>query len=139
MEAKRIFEGTERKETIEDDFTAYERLLNQMYNASSNLSMKTEYYNPLEVSRFNLITTAIEQEGKRTIIGKDEKGNPIGLLDEEAELLRAFGHNYAENMVSDHRKGRTEGFDAIKSYNLGNLSMNDEESEKFKRILKDMK
>jgi hypothetical protein len=135
-EISRKFEGDETT----DDFTAYERLLNQMFEVDKNIQLKTELNNPLEFARFYFIIQMIKDEGKEMFCYTDvETGQEVGLLDDEADLLAGFGLNVMKNMISKDRKGRKEAFDSIKSYNIGSLNLDDQEQEKFKRIIKDMK
>jgi len=113
---------------IESDENSYERLLNQMFKVDKKtLPLITEAANPIEVSRFELIADFIEQENE-------------GLKD-EANLLRSFMKYIRVNYIGKDRKGRSEAFDSVKSYNLGSLQegLDDKETEKFKRILKKMK
>ncbi|MHA2105934.1 MAG: hypothetical protein ACW981_21110 [Candidatus Hodarchaeales archaeon] len=134
-EVIRRFEGSETD--IEDETSAYERLLNKMFQIDEHLSLKTETINPIEMSRFSLISDLIEYEG---LSMKDDKSED-SYLKEEADLLRNLEKYVKINFISKDRKGRWEGFEAIKSYNLGQIqnSLNDEETEKFKRIMKKMK
>jgi hypothetical protein len=113
-EVIRRFEGSETD--IEDETSAYERLLNKMFQIDEHLSLKTETINPIEMSRFSLISDLIEYEG---LSMKDDKSED-SYLKEEADLLRNLEKYVKINFISKDRKGRWEGFEAIKSYNLGN-------------------
>jgi hypothetical protein len=135
MEVVKTFES---EEDIEDETSAYERLLNKMFQIDKHLSLKTETVNPIEMSRFSLIADLIENEGFQM---NDDKDNVVSYLHEEADLLRNLEKYVKVNYISKDRKGRIEGFEAIKSYNLGRIQddLDDIEAEKFKRIMKKMK
>ncbi len=124
METIRKFE--EGTEDIEDETSAYERLLNKMFQIDKDLPLKTEITNPIEMSRFMFIADLIENENE--------------ILTDEADLLRTLGNYVMIHYISKERKGRKEAFDSIKSYNLGQLqeTLDDKDSEKFKRIMKKM-
>lgn len=135
MEVIRKVEGESKEEPL-DDFTAYERLLNKMFTADENMQLKTEFYNPIEFARFYFVVQMIKDEGKA--VSYDRK-NKKGYLDDEAEALMGFGFDFMKNMVSKNRGGRVEGFGAIKSFNYGKSDFDDQEKDKFKRVIKDLK
>jgi hypothetical protein len=57
-----------------------------------NIALKTEYGNPLNITRLSAIADWLQEEGMLT----------------SATIIREFVKHYSENMVSHQRKGRGE-------------------------------
>ena len=127
MEVKRIFEG-DVSDKIIDEKDAYEKLLNQMFDASKDLELKTEVHNPNEMSRYYFIIDAIDGESE----SKLESEN----FNQEVAMMQGLGTNMQKFWISYNRQSRKEAFDTIKSYNMRSNENDNLDTEKFKRLIK---
>ena len=127
MEVKQIFEG-DGSDKVKDEKDAYEQLLNQMFDASKDLELKTEIHNPNEMARYYFIIDAIEGESESKLENENFK--------QEVEMMQGLGTNMQKFWISYNRQSRKEAFDSIKSYNMGYNQDNDLDTEKFKRLIK---
>lgn len=127
MEVKQIFEG-DGSNQVKDEKDAYEQLLNQMFDATKDLELKTEIHNPNEMARYYFIIDAIAGESESKLENENFK--------QEVEMMQGLGTNMQKFWISYNRQSRKEAFDSIKSYNMGVNQDNDLDTEKFKRLIK---
>lgn len=127
MEVKRIFEG-DGDVKVSDDKDTYELLLNQMFDATKDLELKTEIHNPNEMSRYYFIIDAINGESESELESEN--------FNQEVAMMEGLGTNMQKFWISYNRQSRKEAFDTIKSYNMGSNQDNDLDTEKFKRLIK---
>jgi len=127
----RQFEG-DGLAKIQDQKDAYEQLLNQMFDATKDLELKTEIHNPNEMSRYYFIIDAINGESESELESEN--------FNQEVAMMQGLGTNMQKFWISYNRQSRKEAFDTIKSYNMRKEMFDDDvDTEKFKRLIKTVK